>query len=76
MEVKRAILVDRRPDDLIGLLTPIRPALSPLPRPRRDVEAVASELAACLGRFLSATADEHTMRRANDALAAWADLSR
>ena len=38
--------------------------------PRRDVET-AAELAASLRRFLSATADEQTMRRAEAALESW-----
>jgi len=43
----------------------VRPA-----RPRADVET-AAELAACLRRFLSATVDEQTMRRAEAALESW-----
>ncbi len=38
--------------------------------PRADVET-AAELAACLRRFLSATADEQTLRRAEAALELW-----
>ena len=37
---------------------------------RLDAET-ADELAACLRRFLSATADEQTMRRAAAALRSW-----
>jgi hypothetical protein len=38
----------------------------------RDASVVAgAELAACLARFLDATADERTMERAREALALW-----
>ncbi|HVW34180.1 MAG TPA: hypothetical protein VHL53_16710 [Acidimicrobiia bacterium] len=33
--------------------------------------ATAAEMAACLRRFLTATADEQTLRRAEAALEAW-----
>ena len=34
-------------------------------------EQLAEELAACLARFLDASADERTMKRAREALALW-----
>jgi hypothetical protein len=36
-----------------------------------EVEALALELAGCLRRFLDVTADDHTLARAEQALAAW-----
>ena len=45
-------------------------------RQARDVEVVAGALAECLTRFLSATADEATMRQAWEALTAWGALDR
>lgn len=48
--------------------------------PSREAEPVtgaqlAEELAACLARFLNASADERTMERARDALARWHRLA-
>ena len=49
------------------------------PAPRQSKPAIGApltqELAACLARFLDASADERTMRRAEEALARWHRLA-
>lgn len=54
---------------------PPQPAVAPDPPRRRELDTVGTELADCLRRFLAGTADEHTLRRAQEALSAWAALT-
>jgi len=58
------------PEEKDALMVTTDALLSRPPVTRPDVRT-AAELAACLRRFLKATADEQTMRRAAAALRSW-----
>lgn len=46
-----------------------------LPVPKMMTRDAGDELAACLARFLNASADERTMQRSREALLRWQQLS-